>query len=232
MKIAKEEPSTQKPKSNSLPENQMSSPCHNSGFTFCSDFSNMANDFEEIEDFTPDQSNSRILRTNLPIGGDQDNSILWTKNTELSPELNFTLISKFFNKSKGNLTIVYGSDWRCIIAESDFNTIKCESEYNKKEHPKYKRTLSSIGKPLIAPETETTVKGNITIGIDNFYNVNLTLEYYDESGEQNDADFNFKVRHFLSNPLENKKRLGVGIIDPEDEAIKIEFNKLEITGGL
>lgn len=210
------------------PENQTTSTCSSIDNVFCSDFSNISNDFDKLDDFTQDSLNPRILRTNLPIKGDQDNAILWVKDKTFGPQLNFSLITKLHHKTQGNLTIVYGKDWRCIIGEKDHNKVACESEYDKKNNPRQQQYLTSIDKPPIPPDTELTIKGSVTLSIDNNFNIQLILSYFDSSGNHVNAELNFKVKYTSSDIENSRKRFGVGIIDPEDEGIKIEFIKLEL----
>lgn len=205
--------------------------CDNDRNMFCTDFSDIASQFSNIEDFTQDRVNSRILRTNLPADGDQDNSILTIKNQLFGPEFNFTLVTKLLNKEKGNLTITYGKDWRCIIGEADHKKVICQSEYNKKNSPREAIYLSTLGKPDIPEDTELTIDGSVTIGTGNSYNIKLILKYFDVNSNPVEAELNFKAKYKSNNLKEIKKDFGVGIIDNEDEGIKVEFIKLEVRGG-
>lgn len=213
------------------PLDQVTSNCNIDGVTFCSDFSNIEGSFDHLADFTQDQLNPRILETNLPIESDKDNSILKVKDMQFSPVFNFKLVTRLRNKNKGNLTITYGRDWRCIIGEADHKKVTCQSEYDKKDSPRQTKYLSTYGKPDILTDTELTVDGSVTLGVDNNYNIRLILRYFDDKSNPVDAELDFKVKYKSNNIMDSKKQFGVGIIDPSDEGIKIEFQKLEISGG-
>jgi len=215
------------------PENQVTTNCQNKGLTFCSDFSNIEKDFEGLDFFSTDPENQRILKSNVPISGSKDNPILWIKNLSLSPEFHFNLTSKLFDDKKGNLTFVFGNDLRCIIGENNFNTITCEAFYsNTSKKERKSQHLSSKKLPPIQPETELLIRGSTSIVSDDKLKITLSLEYFDSENSKKETTFDFETKYLSTNPQENKKNFGVGIIDPHDEGISVEFMKLEIKGGL
>lgn len=214
------------------PQDQVITDCQKEGETFCSTFSDIEKDFEESNFFSKNPENTKILKSNLPTFKSKDNPNLWVKNLFFTPEFHFSITSKFYDKEKGNLTIVYGNDWRCIIGENNFNTITCESFYsNTVKKERKSQHLSSKKLKAIQPETELLTRGSTTIIDNNKLKITLTLEYFDIDNNKQTATFDFETKYLSTNSKENKKSFGVGIIDPLNEGINIEFMKLEIKGG-
>ena len=211
------------------PEKEIVSDCTSPNNLFCSDFSNMERDFDELNTFTVDRDNPRILKVNLPKDGDKDNSNLWAK-LQLGPEFDFMVRVKLQDEEKGNLTIAYGQDWRCIIGEEGFNAITCESNYNNIKKIRRKKTyLTSLNRPKIQPGEELTVDGIVSLQGDTGLKIKLHLEYFGQNGKKiDDVDIYHELEPSSLRPKDDKKRFGVGIIDPEDETIRVEFLKLEV----
>lgn len=217
------------------PEQQVLYKCEDEDGVFCSDFSNLERDFdlEGLKFFTSDPENPRILKTNLPKKGIKDNPNLWIKNLMFIPEIRFSLTAKLHDDEKGNLTIVYGSDWRCIIGESGFNAITCESCYSNRGKKERKTIyLTSEGHLPIQPETELILKGSTALIKDDYLKITLSLDYFNTEDKREQEDFDFELKFLSSDPHENERKFGVGIIDPNDEGIRIEFLRLEIKDGL
>lgn len=215
------------------PADEIISKCFSENSTFCSDFSNIEKDFDDLEFFSTDPENPRILKSNVPKSGSKDNPVLWINNLSFTPEFHFDLTSKLYDKEKGNLTLAYGNDWRCIIGENNFNRITCEAFYsNTSKKERKSQHLSSKKFLPIQTETELLIRGSTTVINDDKLKITLTLEYFDIENNKQTATFDFETKYLSTSPQENKRRFGVGIIDPLDEGISIEFIKLEIKGGL
>jgi len=217
-----------------LPKEEIISECSDDESTFCSTFSDIEQEFDESElpYFTTDPENPKILEANIPISKTKDNSNLWIKEKSFTPEFHFEIQIKFYNEEKGNLTISYGDDWRCIIGENNFNTLTCESQYsNKTEKARFSQHLSSKNHLNIKPKEEVIISGSTTLVEDNKLKISLLLNYFDIESQDVEESFEFEIKYLSANPKEDKRRFGVGIIDPLDEGIRIEFMKLEVKGG-
>lgn len=230
---SKEKSSRQSPDINEVSTSELLNSECTKGSTFCSDFSNVVHDFDKVSDFIVDDVNPRAMFSALPVEGDPDNALLWVKGHTFSPILNFTLVTKLLDKNKGNLTINYGKDWRCVIGENDHNRVVCEEQYDKLGHEGYLQTLSSKSKPPIPEDSELTITGSVTLDLESNFNVKLLLTYFDKEGSEVKVELDdYKLKYNSSNIKTTKKPFAVGIIDPLGENIQVEFLKLEIFGGL
>lgn len=219
---------------NGTPDQQVMSVCQGNNHTFCSDFVSVDTEFEGANFFTKDPENNRILKSNVPVSGSRDNPILWVYGKSFTPELEFDFTTKLYGKDRGNLTITFGNDWRCIIGEANYNTVTCENFYsNSDKKSRYSQYLSIKGLSPIQPKTPVTVNGSTTLVSDNKIKITLTLTYFDSKNNKQEATFNFDdIKYLSTNPETDKKRFGVGIIDPNAEGIGVEFMLLDIKGGL
>lgn len=179
------------------------------------------------EGFAKSLNNPKILmsRGKWPF----DNPNLWFQKIKPTPVFELTLKVTPQNSDKGNVVIAYGQIWRCIIAESNFNAVTCETKYATKDKERFLKTLSGLDRPLIKPKTELIIEGSTTIVEQNKLKLELIIKYLDEGGNKQEAIFVFKFDYPSPEPETNKEHVGVGLIDSDGEGIAVEFNEFTLT---
>jgi len=204
-----------------LPEQQVYI-CEN-GF-LCSDFMNK-DDWKGWSGFLSSQQDPRLL--GAMVDSKYDNPNLWFQ--PLEPAVNFdaelTIIPQKDNKI--NLVITYGKIWRCIFGEANYKTITCEEDPSGR---KIRRSqyLSSLGKPQIKAKTELLIKIKSILNSQNKIDLLFQLKYAGED-KQEAVDISFPSISFpVPDPALFTAPIGVGIIDPYDEGIRILFEYFKI----
>lgn len=203
---------------------QFSQQCNN-GWV-CSDFSE--GDFTGWGEYSINQLNKRSIQ----VSSDSvwDSPPLFFNRSET--KIKFLLVLKATPKDplKGNIVIFWNEAWRCIIAETDYNKVSCEANYQTpKKIVRAQNFLSTKGKKPISPGKEVKIEINSDfVPSDNNNKIKMVLDYIDIDGKRETADFEWDFE--LPTPdIENFKQLvGVGVIDPKNEKVEVEFNRLEL----
>lgn len=188
---------------------------------------NNEEDWVGWEGFAKSLSNPKILmsRGAWPF----DNPNLWFQKLKTVPIFNFTLKVTPQNNDKGNLVIAYGQVWRCIIAESNFNAITCETDYATRNKKRYLKTLSSLDRLPIKPKTELIIEGSTRIAEGNKLELSLLLKYIDSTDNRQEAPFVFNFDYPSPEPETNREYVGIGLIDSDGEGIAIEFSEFTLS---
>ena len=210
------------PGGKSLP--QFSQQC-DSGWV-CSDFSE--SDFTGWSEYSINQLDKRSIQ----VSSDSvwDSPPLFFNKSET--KIKFSLVLKVTPKDlfKGNIVVFWNEAWRCIVAETDYNKVSCEANYqNPRKVVRVQNFLSTKGKKPISPGKEIKIGVNSDfVPSDNKNRINMVLDYIDTDGKRENVDFEWNFG--LPTPdIENFKQLvGVGVIDPNNEKIEVEFNRLEL----
>lgn len=185
----------------------------------CSDFTDTEN-WKGWERFYKSPDNPREFQA-VPSGV-FDAPRLWYQKTDTSPEFSLKLKITPKNDVKGNIIISYGDVWRCIIAESNYNAITCEETTPTKR--RYLKYLTTEGYKPIKPKTQITLENLLTsITSTGDLSLSFKLAYVSIEEENVKADINFIIKLPSAKPKEMREYIGVGLIDPNNEAIKAEF---------
>lgn len=179
------------------------------------------------EGFAKSLNNPKILmsRGKWPF----DNPNLWFQKIKPTPVFDFTLKATPQNNDKGNMVLAYGQIWRCIIAESNYNTVTCETKYASRDKLRHLKTLSSLDKLPIKPKTELIIEGSTVIVEQNKLKLELLIKYVDSAGNKQEAPFVFKFDYPSPEPETNREYIGVGLIDSNEEGIAVEFSEFTLT---
>lgn len=196
------------------------SPCANNAY--CSYFSEQ--DWEGWEYFYKRGTNKVVV---IPqISKVQDNPTLWFLKKQSSPNFEILLKTAPQKVDKGNIVIKYGDWWRCIIAESNFNTIACEGK--NREVSRDFKTLSSLGKKAIQPQTEMSIRLISEITSANKIGLTITLNYIDINSNPEATTMTFYLPIYSSDPKISERPIGVGVIDSKEEGIGVELIYFEL----
>lgn len=178
------------------------------------------------EAFTRFLSDPKVLQAKVEWPFDNPN--LWFQKTKSSPVFDFTLKSTPQNENKGNLVLAYGQVWRCIIAERNFNAITCEKDYASKNKLRILKTLTGLGKRPIKPRTEIIIEGSTAILEKNKLELRLLIKYVTDEEKGDEANFTFEFSYPSPDPKGDSQFIGVGLIDPNEEGIAVEFTEFSL----
>lgn len=192
---------------------------------YCSGF-NEESDWIGWQGFDRSQNNSGLLRPR--IGSGFDNPNLWFQKINPSPIFDFDL--KFIpkNDTKINVVVVYEKIWRCIIGETNFNTITCEENYSSHNKTRHSSSLTALNKLPISPQSEIIINGSTLVSSTNRLQIRLQLQYIDIEQNKESVDLSFQLGFPSPDPKSFRGSVGVGIIDPNSEGITVEFKEFSL----
>lgn len=158
-------------------------------------------------------------------GGVFDTARLWFKKFQPSPEFKAEFTVRPYNPEMGNIVISYGTTWRCIVAEANYNTITCEAE--KPLQRLSSQHLTSKEKRPIKPETDIVITVETILTSEEKIKIIMNIDYIDIDSNKSEVDFDFSVGAPTPKPSGAIEYVGVGIIDPQRKDPAIEFKNFK-----
>lgn len=150
-----------------------------------------------------------------------DTARMWYKKFQPPPVFKIELTVKPYHPEMGNIVISYGTIWRCIIAEDNYNTVTCEGE--KPFQERQSRHFTGKEKKPIAPETDISITVETILTSQKKIKIVMNVDYIDIDSNKSNADFDFTVSMPTPEPTEEEAYIGIGIIDPKRKDPAAEF---------
>ena len=191
---------------------------------YCSTFNE--EDWVGWSAFKKNEDNPRIIK--IVVSRKYDNPNLFYKIAQPGVNFDFELRVVPKNKNKGNIVIVHNKLWRCIIAESNYNTVTCEVGYSSESKNRFVEHLSDGDRQQIKPGTPIVIKGSTLLDSSNAIRLNLNIDYIDTEDSKEKVELEY-VLPLLSPDINQKAEVGVGIIDVYGEEIETEFQIFRLT---
>lgn len=155
-----------------------------------------------------------------------DTARLWYKEFQPPPTFKMELTVKPYHPEMGNIVISYGTIWRCIIAEDNYNTVTCEGE--KPFQERQSGHFTGKEKKPIASETDVSITLETILTGEKKIKIVMNVDYIDINSNKSSADFDFTVSMTTPKPTETKEYIGVGIIDPKRKDPALEFKTFKL----
>jgi len=183
---------------------------------------------EEWDGWPQFRQSTKYVRAVIPSleGGVFDTARLWYKEFQPPPEFKAELVFKPYQSEFGNVVVSYGTIWRCIIAEDNYNTVSCEAEKPLKD--RQSGHFTGKKKKQVQPETDVLLALETILTGEKKVKIIIKVGYVDIDGNESSADFDFTISMPTPKPAEENQYIGVGIIDPKRRDPAVEFRHFKL----